>query len=241
MKPMKLPIPDPYDMNLEKASSALIVDIRDSTRIIRQKSFSSSSTVDNEAIKEHTESMMRLFKCVNEYIGTLELNDRFAFNDTGDGCLCVFWNHTHPLTCLQVALTINNHLSRDCYVTTNKIRFGIGCHTGGCLVYRMPPPIGRDFVFGIVANTAARVEKFTKLVKDSSKHPQDDPRLVFTGNFKECLEPWLDLDERQQILRISNYRIDVNDGKEEGHFLYTLKKCGMEKLCQRAKPKTKSC
>jgi hypothetical protein len=219
---MLFEIPDPIDLNYENGSSALIVDIRGSSELVRRKSYSDSIDNYNKALKEHTGFMMQLFKCVFDCIESLSLGDHFSFNDTGDGCLCVFWNTNHPLTCMKVASVIHKHLSMNEYVKKNNIRFGIGLHTGGCLIYRASVPIKRDFVFGIAANTAARVEKFTKNLKDAGRNQQDDPRLVSTGNFKEYLEPLLKDEEKKQIVPISQYRLYLNDGKDTGHLLYTM-------------------
>jgi len=218
---MSFEIPDPIDLNYPSGSSAVIVDIRDSSELVRGKSYSDSPENYNKALKEHTGFMMQLFKCVFDYVESLSQGDSFAFNDTGDGCLCVFWDQHHPLTCLKVACVMHEHLCKARYVKENNIRFGIGLHTGGCLIYRTSAPKG-DFVFGIVANTAARVEKFTKTLRDVEKNPQNDPRLVFTGNFKRFLEKLLDDGEKEQIIRISGYRLYLDDGRDEGHFLYTL-------------------
>ncbi len=219
---MSFKVPKPIERNYENGSSAVIVDIRDSSEIVRKKSYSDSIDNYNKALKEHTKFMMQLFKCVFDCIESLLLGDDFSFNDTGDGCLCVFWNTNHPLTCMKVASVIHKHLSMDKYAKKNKIRFGIGLHTGGCLIYRTSAPVKRDFVFGIVANTAARVEKFTKNLKDAGKNQHEDPRLVFTGNFKDCLEPLLKDEYKKQIVPISKYRLYFNDGKNEGHLLYTM-------------------
>jgi len=218
---MSFEIPKPINRNFENGASAVIVDIRDSSELVRKKSYSGSVESYNKALKEHTGFMMQLFKCVFDCIESLSLGDCFSFNDTGDGCLCVFWDTHHPLTCMKVASVIHKHLSKDEYTKKNDIGFGIGLHTGGCLIYRTSVP-KRDFVFGIVANTAARVEKFTKNIKDAGKNRQDDPRLVFTGNFKEYLEQLLKDEEKKQIIRISDYRLYLNDGKDDGHLLYTL-------------------
>ncbi len=218
---MSFKIPRPIEQNYENGSSAVIVDIRGSSEIVRKKSYSDSSENYNKALKKHTGFMMQLFKSVFDHIESLSLDDKFSFNDTGDGCLCVFWNEHHPLTCMKVASVIYQHLSKDKYAKKNNIGFGIGLHTGGCLIYRTSVP-KRDFVFGIVANTAARVENFTKNLKDSKKNREDDPRFVFTGNFKEYLEELLKDEEKNRIVRISDYRLFLNDGKNDGHLLYTL-------------------
>jgi len=218
---MPFEIPDPINQNYENGSSALIVDIRGSTEIVRKKSYSLSGERYNKALLEHTGLMMGLFKRVFDCIESLSIGNSFSFNDTGDGCLCVFWNENHPLPCLIVASVIYQHLSNDQYAKENNIGFGIGLHTGGCLIYRTSVP-ARDFVFGIVANTAARVEKFTKNIKDADKVRNWDPRLIFTWNFKDNLEKLLDDEKKKEIRRISEYRLYLNDGKNEGHFLYTL-------------------
>jgi hypothetical protein len=236
MSNVSFQIPDPIDHNYENGSSALIVDIRGSSTLVRDKSYSKQGQVYNEAIKEHTDFMMKLFKCVFDCIASFSLGDDFSFNHTGDGCLCVFWNSTkpftHPLTCMKVACVIHQHLSIDKYVKRNNIRFGIGLHTGGCLVYRTTVPIKRDFVFGIVANTVARVESFTKNLKDANKHKLDDPRLLLTGNFKEHLKPLLKNGAKKHIVRVSPYRFHLNDGKDVGHFLYTIQAHEIERYAR---------
>jgi hypothetical protein len=218
---MPFKIPTPIDRNYENGSSAFIVDIRGSSELVRKKSYSESIEEYNQALEEHTKFMMQLFKCVFDFIESMSLHDCFSFNDTGDGCLCVFWDENHPLTCLKVASVINEHLLKDEYAKQNKIGFGIGLHTGGCLIYRISR-LKKDFVFGIVANTAARVEKFTKNLKKANKKHKNDPRLVFTGNFKKHLVSLLNEKQKKQITPISKYRLFLNDGKNEGHLLYTL-------------------
>jgi len=175
---MSFEIPRPIELNYENGSSAVIVDIRGSSELVRKRSYSESLDEYNKALLEHTDFMMRLFKRIFERIESLSLGNYFAFNDTGDGCLCVFWDTNHPLTCLKVGAAINEHLLEDQYVKENNIRFGIGLHTGGSLVYRTSAP-RRDFVFGIVANTVARVEKFTKNLKDAEKGGREDPPVSF--------------------------------------------------------------
>ncbi len=218
---MSFEIPEPIELNYENGSSAFVVDIRGSSQIVRELSYSVSIADYNAALLEHTNFMMRLFKCIFERIEPLPLDNCFSFNDTGDGCLCVFWDNDHPLTCLRVAAAIHEYLLKDSYAKENKIRFGIGLHTGGSLVYRTSSP-KRDYVFGIVANTAARVEKFTKNLKDAEKGRQNDPRLIFTGNFKHHLQKLLTDEEKKKVVPISEFRLSINDGKNDGHFLYTL-------------------
>lgn len=226
---MSFIIPDPINQNYEDGSSAVIVDIRGSSELVRKKSYSESIDEYNKALEEHTTFMMQLFKCVFDFIEPMSLGDCYSFNDTGDGCLCVFWDKDHPLTCLKVGSVINKHLLKDEYAKKNDIGFGIGLHTGGCLIYRISP-LKRDFVFGIVANTAARVEKFTKNLKISKKIHHNDPQLVFTGNFKKNLVSLLDDKQKKQIAPISEYRLFLNDGKNEGHLLYTLPQDAIERF-----------
>lgn len=218
---MPFAIPKPIEQNYENGASAVIIDIRGSSELVREKSYSDSIENYNKALKEHTGFMMNLFKTVFDYISLLQVGDNYSFNDTGDGCLCVFWDEHHPLTCIKIASAIYLHLLSDKYAKKNDIGFGIGLHTGGCLIYRSSVP-KRDFVFGIVANTAARVETFTKNLKIAVKKWEDVPRLVFTGNFKDCLEELLNDEDKKRIVRISDYRIFLNDGKDNGHVLYTL-------------------
>lgn len=52
--------------------------------------------------------MIQLLKYVLDYIKLLPQKNCSAFNDTGDGCLHVFWDtERHPLTCIKVASVIN--------------------------------------------------------------------------------------------------------------------------------------
>lgn len=48
------------------------------------------------------------------------------------------------------------------------------------------------------------------------------PRLVFTGNFKLHLQKLLNDEDKKRMIRISDFRLFINDGKDEGHFLFTL-------------------
>jgi hypothetical protein len=223
---MDFKIPDPINRNCENGASALIVDIRGSAELVRTKSYSDSTENYNEALKQHTGFMLEMFKLLFARISSLSLGDEFSFNDTGDGCLCVFWNEKHSLTCIKIASVIHQHLLSQEYLHRNKVEFGIGLHTGGCLIYRMALPIRRDFVFGIVPNTAARVEKFTKNLRDSEKKAENNPRMLFTGNFKDnllrCLTKELRPNITREIVPVSTFRLSINDGKTEGHILYTI-------------------
>ena len=101
--------------------------------------------------------------------------------------------------------------------------FGIGLHTGGSLVYNNEK-VGRNFVFGIVLNTASRVESYTKQFTELS--------LLFTHNFYLHLVKQVAYKPEKEkrhydrlaknISAVTNYTVDIKDSKSRGHLLYTI-------------------
>jgi hypothetical protein len=128
------------------------------------------------------------------------------------------WNRKHAWSALFGALTAYDAL-KDLTIEKKKIGFGIGLHCGGCLVYRIAKSgLFRDFAYGIVANTVARLESYTKQMV---KTP-----LLMSGHFKDVLynqDPHKFSQIEHNILCISNNRFLINDTKPNGHMLYTLK------------------
>jgi len=211
-----------------KSSSAFVLDMRESTKIIRRLTKS-----DKRKLRIYTDFLMDLKQILyDEFSKTSDIN--MALNDTGDGILCLFWNKTHAWTALTIASGIDKYLSDSLPNLEKKIkldtdfpnlRHGIGLHSGSSIIYRYKNNrIIRDFSHGIVINTAARIESFTKiftnvsllisgylftiLKKEFGKH--------FEGNF----EKW----ESKYLEKVVTKKVDIKDAKGTGHFLYTLKK-----------------
>jgi class 3 adenylate cyclase len=161
----------------------------------------------------------------------------FYYNDTGDGHLCLFWDKTHAWTALKIACSLAVFLDTELkkYRLSDlkkwseeigndlDLGFGIGLHTGGSLVYNNKK-VGRDFVFGIVLNTASRVESYTKQFTELS--------LVFTHNFYLYLVKQVNYKSKKEkehynflvknISPVTNYNVDIKDSKSRGHLLYTI-------------------
>lgn len=214
----------------ETGSSAFLLDLRNSTRTTREISW-------DGRLEQHFNFMLDLnhylFSILNKHC---ELKD-YAMNDTGDGFLCVFWDSEHPKTCLLVAAEIRNYLIKELdehnkkLSAENELDFGIGVHSGGCTVKRLILSdkkgefLRRDYIFGIVANTSARLESFTK--KDR-KH-----KFLISGNFKKNLLGKFKEDKAKipQLRAVFGNeklvedlgRHDINDGKKKGHKIYALK------------------
>ena len=128
------------------------------------------------------------------------------------------WGHKHAWSALFAALTAYINLL-DLTIDGKKIGFGIGIHSGGCLVYRaFKDGMYRDFIYGIVANSAARLESYTKQLAHTP--------LLLSGNFKDVLKNE-DHDKfskiENSILSISKKRFLIHDEKPNGHKLYTIK------------------
>jgi class 3 adenylate cyclase len=163
--------------------------------------------------------------------------EKFYYNDTGDGHLCLFWDKTHAWTALHAACSLSDFLESELkkyhlsYLKTwsketgqeLNLDFGIGLHTGGSLVYNNEK-VGRNFVFGIVLNTASRVESYTKQFTGLS--------LLFTHNFYLYLKKqiaYIPIKERKnykallkKISSVTSYKVDIKDSKSRGHLLYTI-------------------
>jgi hypothetical protein len=178
---------------------------------------------------------MKLHKKV---YGTLYNNcdpKEFAMNDTGDGYLCVFWDKKHALTCLDVAIRIREFLDSNLHrhneelnlggSGTPKFDYGFGIHSGSSTVYRCTYTKGslslnKDFIFGIVVNTVARLESFTKNYIDS--------KFLVTGNYKKTYLMHVKNKDLKDLFKNKNKYIqylgiaDIKDGKKKGHKIYVL-------------------
>ncbi len=215
-----------YDLiylNYENGSSAFLFDLRNSTRLIRLLSYRTDNKGFSQPLVDHITLMTNIKDFIRAKIGTLGIGDRYSLNDTGDGQLCVFWNPVHSITCLRVALPLYIYLEstlssynktlREKYKYSLSVDFGIGIHCGGCVVYRSE----KDYVYGIVINTAARLESQTK--------QPNSPKLLLSGNFKAFFKKQLPESKKKLISgfkRIQPNRIDVKDAKGKGHFCYEI-------------------
>lgn len=219
---------EPIHNQDESGSSAFLFDLRNSTRITRM------ITWDNR-LPKHIDFMMRLHEHV--YTSLYDNCDpkKFAMNDTGDGYLCVFWDNVHALTCLKQAIFIRDFLEENIQEHNQtlklqdshiKMDYGIGIHSGGSTINRSSyingnQPIRKDFIFGIVANTVARLESFTKNYTEY--------KCLVTGNFKDVFSKQATSDNLKSLFKDSSPyikkslgRVNLNDGKKNGHIIYAL-------------------
>ncbi|MGO8925750.1 MAG: hypothetical protein ACLQU3_02475 [Limisphaerales bacterium] len=201
-----------FARNYEAGTSAFMVDLRKSSALIRDLSY--TATFQSEILK-----IMGMKRDIyNKIRKHFSADNSFTFNDTGDGLLFIMWNAKHAWSALFGALTAYGVL-KNLIIGKERLGFGIGLHCGGCLVYRVKQSgLFRDFAYGIVANTAARVESYTKQMVNTP--------LLMTGHFNNVLEeqdPSTYLKIKDNIHRISDTRFLLNDSKAKGHVLYTIK------------------
>jgi len=211
----------------ENKASALIVDLRNSTQITRCIS-------SNDKFEDYINFVMGFKKIYFEFVDSNLLSDVSACNDTGDGIICVFWDEKHAITCMKAMIQINDYFVANLdqqnreLDTEVKLSYGFALHTAACLVYRTNYMLNnsyheKDFIYGILANTVARLEHVNKIFKDS--------KIVVSGNFKKNFSAQLQrsnkqannlfIQNRKDVRRISA-RIEISDGKPEGHFIYLL-------------------
>lgn len=212
----------------ETGSSAFVMDLRNSTKLTREISW------DDKLLK-HIDFMMNLHECVYSSLYEKCDPDSFAINDTGDGYLCVFWDKKHALTCLRQAIYMRDYLEKNLPIHNDaleiqdsrvKLDFAFGLHSGGSTINRSVYHsnngcIRKDFMFGIVVNTASRLESFTKNYIGCN--------FVVTGNYRgafleQAPSPILKslFTDNSAYVRESLGRVNLNDGKEEGHTIYAL-------------------
>ena len=222
-------------------SSAFVFDLRNSTKVIRIISW-------DPRLGNHIDFMMNLHEYM--YIILYENCDQseFAMNDTGDGYLCIFWDPSHALTCLKIAIYVREFLdqnlerhnkSLDLTGNSLKLGYGFGLHSGASTIYRTTftnnnLSIERDFLFGIVANTAARLESFTKNYINHN--------MLVTGNFKDAFLDQTASDSLKCLFAENSAhalflgRANIGDGKENdkkgspGHNLYALETTFIDKF-----------
>lgn len=218
----------------EQGASAFLFDLRNSTKITRLISY-------DQKLMDHVEYMKELYRFVYSTLyGALSTGsdkNNFAINDTGDGYLCVFWNKIHAITCMQYAIKILMHLSHTLPAHNEKLgsidpklSFGFAAHTGGVTVERIAyndrggKMIHKDFILGILPNSVSRLESLNKIFVGTN--------FVVSGNFKTCFTKQAQEIGNTALEKIFDVdcgfaskcpsRVNVNDGKPDGHYIYTL-------------------
>lgn len=232
-----------------KRCSCFFLDIRNSINIIRTISLKSdevgSSRIGNTATAKkmlaYSQFMLDIHKFLFEKLAKLNIDD-YYFNNTGDGHVCLVWNKTHAWTILNVACSISVYLEKrmEEYYTQHlryweqeygkelSIGFGIGMHSGESIIIK-EKVTNTKFAYGIVLNTAARTESFTK------NFPKVN--LLFTEHFKRRLEDqyhFLEFPKKSKwaeyekiISAVTNFPINTKDSKSTGHLLYTIKETNL--------------
>jgi hypothetical protein len=222
----------------ENGSSAFLFDLRNSTAIIRLISW-------DKRLPKHIRFMMKLHEKMYNTIYDYCNPDKFAMNDTGDGYLCVFWDKTHALTCLDIAIRVQEFLESNLPRHNKELKlgregipkfdYGFGIHSGGSTVNKATYTkdslsLNKDFIFGIVVNTAARLESFTKNYINF--------KFLVTGNYKDTYLEHATSKNLKDLFEDENTHIqylgkaDIKDGKEEGHDVYALKSDFINKFRQ---------
>src|SRR3990172_4657582 len=223
-------------------SSCYFLDLRNSTRIIRELSLEdgTSTRETRKNLKKHAEFMIDIHRQLENKLNCMSAKNEkleYFFNDTGDGHMCLFWDKAHAWRALDLACHIYIYLYHDKKLEEHNewirrelpglglnLNFGIGLHTGGSIVYEKKA-FGRDYAFGIAINSAARMESFTKNFKELI--------LLFSGNFHTFLlkNQIKDIniktakkfeDIKAQFIKISKCEADIKDERPGGHMLWTI-------------------
>jgi hypothetical protein len=204
----------------------------------RVKGNRSENEADASKIIDHSKFMIDIHSFLFKKLQELKIDD-YYFSNTGDGHACLLWNKTHAWSILHIVCSISNYLEKRIeeyqeehlkhwakeYQKELSIGFGMGIHTGRSIIAQ-EEITNSKFAFGIVLNTAARTESFTK----------NFPRvnLLLTKYFKTRLENqfgflkspikknWADYDK--VITPVTKFSIDTKDGRSRGHILFTIDK-----------------
>ena len=225
-------------------SSCYFLDLRNSTRIIRELSLEdgTSTRETRKNLKKHAEFMIDIHRQLENKLNCMSANNKkleYFFNDTGDGHMCLFWDEAHAWRALDLACHIYVYLHSNKKLEKHnewikkvlkkgelQLGFGIGLHTGGSVVYEKKA-FGRDYAFGIAINSAARMESFTKLFKKL--------KFLFSGYLCNFLKKQFanitinnvtnfdDLLNKQLVLVVEQ-KADIKDERPSGHKLWTIKK-----------------
>lgn len=206
-------------------SSALCLDIRHSTQLVRK-------FLTLEKLKFHADFMRDVKNIVFE-----NNHEYFTVNDTGDGFICLFWGKAHAWEALKLAVKIEEYLNQkkqeyDRFLKKHRIQmefgFGIGLHSGASIVHRYPD-IKKDFMYGYVLNTTARLESFTKTFKDVHLLMSGSFLSVLknqTEEYNKTLEVPVDYKSfvKDNIRAVTSDKVEIHDSKRGGHSLHTITK-----------------
>ncbi len=212
-----------YDYN----SSCYFFDLRNSTAIIRK--LSAKSTSENiEKLEFHSNMMQRIYVALDDILKKIAPVE-FYINDTGDGHTCLIRGKNHAVLILKVAchmaefvkpLLIEYNHELNLRNIALKLDFGIGMHSGGSVLIKNLE-LNKKFAYGIVINSASRVEAFTKTFPNI--------KLLFTGTFKINLENQIKNETgiifagiKNNIQQVTFVPALINDAKSNGHILYTI-------------------
>jgi hypothetical protein len=205
---------------LTEHSSALCIDLRNSTENIRELSSRRPHEL-NPFLKFMEELALRVYAYSYESIGK---EPSAAVNHTGDGFLCVFWDQVHAKTALHVGLEVRRFLNGEIpklnarLCTRKPFDFGVALHTGRSRIHLFKPPFLK-LAYGIPPNTVSKLEKQTK---------EFGQRVVLTGNFRKYLVRHLNQSGEKNVVRrlklrkLGSGKQDIEDGKRNGHFLYCV-------------------
>jgi hypothetical protein len=204
-------------------SSALYLDLRNSTKVVR--------TISSSKLGKYTRFMLQL---QDLFFSSLLRNDNdptFALNDTGDGLIAVFWDKTHAWSALSIAASLHPYLT-DELATLNselklpqdlELKFGIGLHSGGCKIYRCQE-LNRFFMYGVVLNTSARLESFTKQFSTVRILLSEYFVKVLNRQYKtKFSQGTFDQWKNEALKQVTTERAMISDAKDAGHILYTIK------------------
>lgn len=222
-------------------SSCYFLDLRNSTFLVRTISLSTNNgssnpkkSSDANKLLVHSEFMMNIHETLFFKLKELGINE-FYFNNTGDGHVCLLWDKTHAWSALSIACTLTLYLEKrikkyqDDYLTSwsnefqkdLRLGFGVGIHSGGSII--IPSNDGaREFAFGIVLNSAARIESFTKTFPSLT--------ILFTQNFKSQLKRQHKYFKTKHnwnwyeniFDKVTEFPVDTKDSRTAGHILYTI-------------------
>ncbi len=227
----------------DRQSSCYFLDIRNSTSLVRTISLTTNNgrsdpkkTADANRLKIHAEFMLDIHNFLFEKLAKLKITD-YYFNNTGDGHVCLLWNKTHAWAIIDISCSLSNYLENrikeyydeylihwsEEYKKDLSLGFGLGIHSGGSIITQQEETKTK-FAFGIVLNSGARTESFTKNFPSIS--------FLFTKNFISQLKKQFKyLKSKEQwrlyeskIRQVTMFPVDIKDSRSGGHLLYTLKK-----------------
>ena len=212
----------------EDGASAFILDLRNSTKITRNISW------DNRLV-DYINFLMNTKQQFLEYIINNVNPHEWAFNDTGDGLLCVFWDDFHTVTCLKAFLVLKKILDKELKTINDKLSAepklssGFALHSGGCSIFRSrlnfdDKIIERDFICGILPNTVARLEALNKQFINNKTVASGNFRKTFRIQTKLRNSGYMNLfDEKINFIEKVPMRMQINDAKIKGHVIYLVK------------------